>query len=286
MVLESSANLILTAKFVTSVLKMPGYKRRRSVYGARPMGRGARGRTMSVRLRRYGAPSLGAALSRVHVFKRVGNPLLITNLDNTVTPANSVRGDNTSMVNNISYAAGTLLNTGQLKIALKFALTNAAQRSEITDLFDNYRISRIKLTFNFSMTGAPSDANSGGAFTPVGLSAMPMLHGCYDPDDAGVVATRESVLASGYARTRRLDKPFSVTIVPRAQNVISGAGGAAVSGGLLPITQWLDSSSPDVPHYGFKFVLDDWPIAPAALAAPYACLTITPTFYIEGKNVV
>lgn len=240
------------------------------------------GRFASRILRRIASPGLSRALSRVHMFKRVGTPLYIAN--NNL--AGFVTDGNVDMVPaaSMAYAAGILAQTGQVRGALRFCLNQASQVADITGLFDNYRITRVSLHFMFTVNSAPGGATTGfGGATPVNFGSLPVINYCYDPDDNTVPANREEVLANGFAKTRRLDSNFTVSITPRGQNsIVGGVGGA---GGLMPVGQWLDSASPQIYHYGLKFCIDNWPQLPAS-ADKTIGLVITPTFYIEGKNVV
>lgn len=248
---------------------MPARTSTRTPYGA------------SRRLRRFGSKSLGGALSRIHNFKRVGEPLYIGN-DNA---AGFVVAGNTDLV-----AGGTQINSGfsylngtrQVRGALRFALGQAANVSEITNLFDNYRIKKIRLMISFTMNSAPGEVSAAGVI-PTSVNGMPIMHHCYDPDDATAPASLGSVLENGYCKTQRLDRVFYVNIVPRAQQSV--VGGGAAGGGLLPTGSWLDSSSPAIYHYGWKFGMDGWPVLPVSANNTLA-VVITPTYYIEAKNVV
>lgn len=226
----------------------------------------------------YGS-SLGPTLARVHTFKRVGIPLTITTSP-AVATAPGIAG-NVDMIASgaqIALSTGVLANTHQLRGALRFALSQASAVQEIVDLFDNYRIRKVKLLFTLSYNSAPSSAD-GGQTTVVGASSLPLMHGAYDPDDSTVPPDRTAVLQNGYCKTFPLNRSFSVTVTPRAQqSVVGGFGGA---GGMLPVGTWLDTNSQSIYHYGYKFVLDDWPSA----ALWNMGLTITPTYYIEAKNV-
>lgn len=282
--LAAPAKVILTAKFTTPVVKMRRFSRRpsgpRYRKGAGRLGWNGRaltyGSSASRRLFLGGSKSLAGAMSRVHTFKRVGEPLYIINNN----AAGYTLSGNTDMV-----AAGAQLafnntpagmNSRQILGALRFCLSQAANITEITNLFDNYRISRVKLQISFTANSAP-----GSTGPNPGITAIPTMHHCYDPDDSVVPGGRIAVLENGYCKTVKLDRMISVVVTPRAQqNVVGGAGGA---GGLLPTGTWLDSASPAIYHYGLKFCLDDFPYIPTD---GMAALVITPTFYIEGKNVV
>ena len=222
-----------------------------------------------------GSRSLQGALSRVHTFKRVGEPLAIVN---DLGVARVTLGGNTDLLNGVitGSADSFFVNASQIRGAFQFSLSQAANVSEITNLFDNYRIVKVKLLFNFTANSVDMQAGVGAT-----QSQLPIMHSCYDPDDNTMPASRTSVLENGYCQTRRLDKQFSVTVVPRAQQSV--VGGGASGGGLLPTGTWLDSNSPAIKHYGLKFWIDQFPYTGFSSTAG---ITVTPTYYIEAKNVV
>lgn len=253
---------------------MPFISRKR-VRMMRPVGYsapGRPGRRVGRTLRRMGSKSLAGALSRVHTFKRVGEPVVLTQ---TTGAARVLLEGNTDLLQpGITAGADSYIASAtQVRGAFRFCLAQAANITEITNLFDNYRISKVRLMFALSGTEA---GIQGGNALPA-----PIMHYCYDPDDNTTPASRTAVLENGYCKSRRLENVFSVDITPRAQqSVVGGAGGA---GGLLPVGNWLDSSSPNIYHYGLKFWIDQFPFATNDRSY---CLTVTPVYYLEAKNVV
>lgn len=230
-------------------------------------------RRMGRRLQLAGSRSLAGALARVHAFKRVGEPVVITN--NTAVTRINVQG-NTDLLGGpgapVATADSFIASASQMRGAFRFCLSQASNISEITNLFDNYRITKVKLMFAMSV----SEATSANSQLP-----MPIINYCYDPDDNTVPASRSSVLENGFCKTRRMERTFSVVVTPRAQqSVVGGTGGA---GGLLPVGNWLDSNSTAIYHYGLKFWIDQFPYASTD---NLIALTVTPIFYIEAKNVV
>lgn len=233
--------------------------------------------------------SLSSALARVHVFKRVGNPVVIQ-ARASPTLALVAPGSNATLISGNGALAASVDSyvqfANQVRGAFKFMLNQCAETSEITSLFDNYRIKKVRLAFMYSGT----DASTGLQGAASASLACPIMHYCYDPDDNKTPGTREEVMASGYAKTTRLDRIVYVDIVPRAQTPVTvapttagGASTVAAVGGLMNRNQWFDSSNATVEFFGLKFWIDQFPSV--ASDNQYA-LTITPTFYIEGKNVI
>lgn len=231
-----------------------------------------------------GPSSLTAIMAQVHTFKRVGEPVVIAN--NGAFRASAY--GNTDLL----AGSGTIVASGdqflqtnynsQVRGAFRFCLQQAANIAEITNLFDNYRISKIDLMFNFTNNGQDIQLSPATLPTGTGMSAIPIMHYCYDPDDNVTPASRTTILENGYCETRQLAKPFTLTLTPRAQQAV--VGGTAGAGGVLPLATWLDSNSPQIYHYGLKFWIDQFPYNNNV---DYThALTVTPIFYIEAKNVI
>lgn len=292
LVLEVHQKSILTLKLVTFGIKMPGYKRRRGAGGSgggmsrsyRQLPFGSfRVPRAGARLRASGSASMSAALSRVHTFKRLGEPLVLrNNLNNRVDAS----GNATMLGASPAYVSDPTVggNFTQIRMALRFTLGQAANISEITSLFDNYRIKQVKLRFDMSYDSPMGAVSAGVAPAAItgGPYSNPLMHYCYDPDDSITPTSRIPVLENGYAKTVRLDKGLTITVNPRVQSVVQ-ATSTTTAGGLLPLGHWLDTASVGVEHFGLKAVIDYFPFLSAD---NIAFLTITPTFIIEAKNVV
>lgn len=233
--------------------------------------------------------SLSSALARVHMFKRVGNPVVIQ-ARASPTLALVAPGSNSTLISGNGALAASVDSyvqfANQIRGAFKFMLNQCAETSEITSLFDNYRIKKVRLAFMYSGT----DASTGTQGAAAAALACPIMHYCYDPDDNKTPGSREEVLASGYAKSTRLDRIVYVDIVPRAQTPVTagpassgGASTVVAVGGLMNRNQWYDSTNAAVEFYGLKFWIDQFP---SVTSDNQYALTITPTFYIEGKNVV
>lgn len=223
---------------------------------------------------KMGSGSFSNALARVHVFKRVGQPLVITN--STAAARINIKGNADLMggAGAPTATAGAFYgNTSQVQGAFRFCLAQASNITDVTNLFDNYRIAKVKLTFACSFNSAEPSAAVG---------PIPMINYCYDPDDNQPLPNREKVLENGYCVSKRMDKTFSVTLKPRAQQTVTG--GLAAAGGMLPTNTWLDCDSTQIYHYGLKIWIDDFPYN--AATSDLFGFTVTPTFYLEAKNVI
>jgi len=263
-----------------------GQKGKSRVYTTRKASAGAR------MARRMGGTMVNA-LARVHTFKRMALEMAIVNKIGNVSPdLYNAAGSGAFPYLQIGgyandYIAGSSHFAGALtfQLAQLASLANPGALTDITNLFDNYRIAKVSLRFDLSYNNAPGGTGVAG-YGPV--TTVPLIHICPDYDDNSIPASREGVMENAYARSYKLDRSFTMTITPRAQTVVS-TGATTTStgaGGLLPVGTWLDCASPQIPHFGAKFWIEDFPVCPTGSAGPSAQIRITPTYYLECKNVI
>lgn len=236
----------------------------------------------AMRARRMSALSRGVIAARVHQFKRMGAPFIIQSAAGLGTPAAPTAVGNSGLsIGTVS--AGATANSLQFPATLYFALSQIANKDEITSLFDNYRITKVSLKFILSIDGAQLSPTSAGGSVVNGY--LPVLHITPDIDDSTLPNNREEVLQNSYAKSLRLgDNIFTMSVVPRVQSTVAQNPTTNVAGGLLARGTWLDSGSPDIRMYGVKMWFDQWLTGFAASQA--MTLQIIPTYYIEAKNVV
>jgi len=228
-----------------------------------------------------------AIASRVNVFKRSTDAFGFK-APNTAgfTPTLVNAGASPNQLLTIANASASQFvgaNSAQFGGSLQFMLSHLANVSEIVNLYDNYRIKKVVVQV------IPSFNSSELIQAVAGPAGIPCMHYAVDSDDATVPANRTSIMENSYCRTVRLDAPFNIVIVPRAQNVVATSGGGSVAGGMLPANTWLDTASQNIPHYGLKFWIDEM-VQVAGLvdadtpARPFVKFNVT--YYLECKNVV
>lgn len=136
-----------------------------------------------------------------------------------------------------------------------FFLSQLPNYTEFTNLYNEYKVSRIKVKFMYS-------ANSQDVSTALLSTALPTIYTAVDPNDSTLPTSVSELLQYKSFRARRADKPFSVYFKPQFAT-------AAYSGTFTSYaaqTGWIDTSSPSVKHYGLKWIVD-------------------PMFYSTGTNV-
>lgn len=152
--------------------------------------------------------------------------------------------------------------------AYSFQLNDLDQVTSWSAVFDQYRINKVVLHFRpvFNMTAA-SSVNTSTSYN----------YSVVDYDDASPAA--DTVLRE-YAtcQVHMCTEQFTRTIYPR---VAGGVYNGAFTGySLVPRSTWLDTSSPSIQNYGFKFNIES---NPAGINGP--CYYIDRTYYMEFKNV-
>lgn len=241
---------------------------------ARRAFRTARGRTKMASFAR------GMLAARVHGFKRVTDAFgLKAGISGSTTYELVNTGSSPNQLLAIGNVSSSQFFTGAYQFggAFQFMLSHVSNVSEITNLFDNYRIKNVIVKV------MPQFNSSDVLIGATGYAALPTMHYTIDQDDATIPSNRTAVLENSYCKSVRLDRPFSIVIKPRAQNVIATTAGAA-SGGMLPSGQWLDSATQTVPHYGLKFWMDDWNTVTSA-SPSQPCVKFIVTYTLECKNV-
>jgi hypothetical protein len=136
-----------------------------------------------------------------------------------------------------SYAGSLIADaTG----ALSFTLSQLPNVSELTTLFDQYRVERLEYTFYPSYTmGTPANTST-------------CIITAIDYDDATVPASVGALYQYENAQTRSGYIPFTESFKP---HVAMAAYSGAFTSYANRKSQWIDSASTGVIHYGLKFVI-------------------------------
>lgn len=163
-----------------------------------------------------------------------------------------------------------------------FRLSQVPDYSEFTNLFDQYRILKAKVTFLPSFNAGDALGGATTTFFPI-----PYFTYATDSDNADAPHSQAALMEYGNARTVRLDKPVTVTITPRvAQSVYkAGATNGYAEG---KAGQWIDCETPDVQHYGLKWCIPHTAgsaASPTELAYGWSCSVVV-TLYMEFKNTI
>lgn len=211
--------------------------------------------------------------NKVTVIKRLAEPVrLASDTNGGFSVIDS--GSGCILFNGGTANSGTIPGTAQGGGALTFALVQCLQSTDITQLFDRYRISGVKLDFLFQQNTSDT---AGGSLLPVMWSA-------YDFDDGTAPPTQTSVQVKAYCKQRVLNanRPFSVYLKPRVVKSLSEVDGTVDALASSERAPWINSTNNSVDHFGYKFWIDNW--MGNTLEAPKCMLTIQPTYYLQLKD--
>lgn len=167
----------------------------------------------------------------------------------------------------------------------QFQLAKSQGYSEFTPLYDQYKIEKVVLKFEYK-GGSPGPGSSAMGNTAL----QPSILWFEDRDDAVNTNFDDWKERAAISRKWNLRTPFVHTIYPTVLNAGITEGGtiAAPRIGRAP---WIDVASPTVTHYGFKFLIQDWPLTDGmssgadSSAVIQAMLRVTATYYLKFRNV-
>jgi len=131
-------------------------------------------------------------------------------------------------------------------IGMNFALSNVGDFANYRTLFEQYRLTRIRVICSQTQTEAPIQAAA---------QYMPSLWVAVDPNDATAPASMDEVLQTGRAKVFQLDRPRVIAdFVPTCLFEVSdGAGGTTTS---TQQKKWYSLENVALQHYGLKIWLD------------------------------
>jgi len=238
-------------------LKVMAYKRKRISRNTRRVRR----KTMPLRVpRRVGRSN------NCHMFRRVAEltPITLDLNDNTLYP-------------------------------LYFKLDQLPNVSEFTNLYDQYRINKVKVTLvpnwtQLDAAGIPYPS-VGLSYHPTAFLGNPNIHSVLDFDNSGMSGYTVNTMMqySNYRRTRgnqEHSRYFTPAIQMGSQVLPNNA-----DGGVATVTKykpWLDFAT-DVPHYGMKILVDPGfgigGVPGGDVNNLNAFIRVYVTFYFECKNV-
>lgn len=126
--------------------------------------------------------------------------------------------------------------------------------TEFTSLFDRYRIDCVVLKFQLI-------TNPDAAYQPASTATAnpgnyyPKLWWCFDRDDANPI-NLAAMKERGNAKCKVLRPNQMISIVIRP-NILSLTYRTALTSGYVPKPrQFIDALNADVPHYGFKHIIE------------------------------
>lgn len=234
------------------------------------------------------------------ILKRVGNPNLTYAFARTVNITSE-----TAVVNNwleLASAGAGFNNTGGAKwlidngvqgtmnywaFSYKFSLANIPNLTEFTNLFDEYRISKIKVRFTPYSTQVESVTQDSTATQAVG-GLSPIMHYVIDHDDDNTPTANEAGIQTlqeynTYRKVRMIgdnQKDIVLMINPKSPGAVETIAGLTIAG-TTRYNAWLDLAQTSIPHYGLKGVFEC--LSPRDDQSSFVC-RIETTYYMEFRG--
>jgi len=173
-----------------------------------------------------------------------------------------------------SLAGDPLSNTAQFQVIPVFRLSDIAQPSDITTLFDQYKLHHSILEIEMI------NANLG---TVSGFGQIPMLDYIYDYDDITPLADIDAYCQRGSHKSFKLEqsKVLRIYCKPKQSVVTYKTSGTTIGYSNVP-SEWIDSSYPDVEHYALKLHFSNFP----TYLAQQCAIRMTMTHYIQGRSTI
>uniref|UniRef100_UPI004047F021 hypothetical protein n=1 Tax=Orrella sp. TaxID=1921583 RepID=UPI004047F021 len=151
----------------------------------------------------------------------------------------------------------TIANTtsGPVLGAIRFSLADCLNHTNFTNMFDQYRINTVVVKFIPHMTemvNKPYDDTT----TPTSGGTIPNLCVAVDRDDATVPASYNELKARSKSRIVPATKPLTFKLRP-SRLIATYDAGAANAYTVDVSKRWINSSSPNLNHFGLKYALED-----------------------------
>lgn len=161
-----------------------------------------------------------------------------------------------NLKNNVHYFQrrvnlGTIVSTGinqPTLTSLSFNLNQLPNVGEFTTLFDQFKMTHVKLFFKLNQD--PSTQTAGNSFYPT-------MYYCPDHDDVTPPTSIDDLRQHGRTKmvTLRPSKYTVVNIKPSVLNQLFRIAGQTT---VQPKwRQWIDMAHPDTSHYGLKYAFDN-----------------------------
>lgn len=250
-------------------------RRKRAVNRVRKVGPSGRKRKF---LRKY-SKGLGSA-DKTYAFKRLANPMVVftTGVGGQIDticprPANQAPTIQWSNLTGAQQYGDVYSFDG----SMLFRLQDAMVASDFTGLFEQYKISGVKLKIYWTSTESTS-----GSRVPAPRMTYAIDEDDVNPEGNSTIRQRNNVKFHQFSN----GVPLSLYIKPRMATEVYntttsiGVGTTAYSAK----RGWVDSLNPNVEHYGLKFHIDDvW--APAIEQGYATAFRVEATYYLKMKGV-
>jgi len=161
------------------------------------------------------------------------------------------------------YYIGTINSAAAVPVfgSIATALSFLPNSSEFTNLFDEYKITKLQLSF----TPIKIQNNVDVAYT------VPDFLTFVDKDDSAIPISINEFLQSPGMRLSTANRRHYQTLIPKFAATVYNT---AITSGYGSRTGWLDCANPDIPHYGLKYYMGPSAIASAFSMQVFAKVTL------------
>lgn len=251
--------------------------RRRAAY--RKKGRRTRRRTM----RKRGRGIKGSL--NVHRYVRAQEQTLY-NAWNPLPPSGAI----VQIDNNPIFELPQITNNGtsqpyannvNLVSDMQFQISKTDGYTEFTSLYDQYRIEKVVIKMEYK-----GNAQGAGTASTSQTSLMPSVLYFNDYDDGTNTNFNEWKQRAATARKWNLSTPLVHTVRPTV--LLAGLQEGTIGTYNVKRSPWIDLGYTTVNHYGFKFLIQDWPLWSGSNSEEdvvQACLRVTVKYYLTFRNV-
>lgn len=171
------------------------------------------------------------------------------------------------------YGGGGLYNFGAVGY---FKLDNVLEKTDLTSLYDRYKINGIK----WKIIPCSNMASVNGQ----GLVPSFVYHVDYDDDNTPT--TDASVRVKAGAKELRLDRTRSIYFKPKVAQMLAGSSinpGATTGYSVPQAAPWINSTYSGVPHYGLKMFFRNVNLMPGS-GNINTQFRIETTYYLACKD--
>lgn len=153
---------------------------------------------------------------------------------------------------------------------LSFRLNQLPAYQEFTDLFDQYKISFVKLRLRLNLSPDAQSATS---------AVYPRVLYVRDHDDLVVPASTQELRQYGKCKTKVLspNRDLIITLRPSTLNVSSINASAGTTYVSPQYNKWVDCAHPDVNHLGIKYAFEN-------IANSNYIVNFQATFWLQCKS--
>jgi len=159
--------------------------------------------------------------------------------------------------------------------AWDFKLSDAPNYSEITAMFDEYRIKMVRM--KFYPRYLPNEMLNSG--TGTSASVTPRLFIAIDENDASTPSNINEIREYPNMKVYQTQQPIQFYLKPKISTAVYGSGVFSSYG--QPKNIWLSSASPNVAHYGAKWAID---AQNTAVTGQLQIFDVEATYWIECRN--